>query len=65
MRYRLRTLLIVLAIGPMVLAWIWSGITAEVPEQQASQTLLIDASFDLEGWEYRRIDPPTLTGWRK
>jgi hypothetical protein len=65
MRYRLRTLLIVLSLGPPMLAWLWSGITSEVAEEQASQTLLIDASFDLEAWEYRRIDPPTLTGWRK
>jgi len=56
MRYRLRTLLIVLAIGPPFVAAIWSVLTAE----PSTKPTLTEMSFDLEEWSYVRTD--TLGG---
>jgi len=59
MRFRLRTLMIVLALGPPLGAWLWYELTAE---EQATPTLLFSGEDDLEEWHYRRTEPPTLTG---
>jgi len=59
MRYRLRTLLILLVTAPPVLAWLWRELTAE---EKVTPTLLFFGDTDLEEWHPRRIEPPTLTG---
>jgi hypothetical protein len=52
MRYRLRTLLIVLAIGPMVLAWwVWPAIKSRYEEYREREEL-VDIYLHGEGFVF-------------